>query len=296
MTVANWATINVLAARPSAVTAGFLARWMRAPILGSYCLTEPRGGSDASHLETTARLEGDRYVLNGTKCYITNGGLASVYVIIAMTERELGARGTTAFVTDAGAPGLAITRLEDKMGTRGCTLAEVTLTDLEVPVENRVGKEGEGLSLAMESQNVSRVTLAAACVGMAQAALDHAHAYAHERIQFGHPIAEFQALQFRFADMATRIEAARSLVYRTAQVIRTEGQGSRDSRRLAAMSKLFASDTAMAVTVDAVQMFGGAGYIKGNPCEMLMRDAKVFQIFAGTNEIQRRAIFKSWAR
>lgn len=295
MTVANWATVNVLAARPSKATSAFLARWMRGPTLGSYCLTEPRGGSDVSHLDTTAHRKGDRYVINGTKCFITNCGLSSVYVIVAATDRKAGAHGTTAFVTEAPVSGLEITRLEDKMGTRGCPLAELTITDLELPVENRVGAEGEGLSLAMESQNVSRVTLAAACVGLAQAALDHAYAYSHQRMQFNRPIAEFQALQFRFADMATSIEAARSLVYRTAQVIKREGQGSRNARRLAAMSKLYASDVAMAVTVDAVQIFGGAGYIKGNPCEMLMRDAKVFQIFAGTNEIQRRAIFKAWA-
>jgi alkylation response protein AidB-like acyl-CoA dehydrogenase len=296
MTVANWAAVNVLTARPSNVGARFLRQWLEAPTLGSYCLTEPRGGSDAGHLETTAVRKGDRYVINGTKCFITNAGLSSIYVIVAATNNGAGSRGTTAFVTNADVPGLNASRLEDKMGTRGCTLAEVTLTDLEVPVENRIGEEGEGLALAMESQNVSRVTLAASCVGLAQGALDHAYRYANERVQFGRKIADFQGLQFRFADMATSIEAARALVYQTANIIKTEGQGSPNSRRLAAMSKMYASDVAMSVTVDAVQMFGGYGYIKGNPCEMLMRDAKVFQIFAGTNEIQRRAIFKAWPR
>jgi alkylation response protein AidB-like acyl-CoA dehydrogenase len=296
MTVANWAAVNVLTARRSNVADQFLKRWNETPTLGSYCLTEPRGGSDAAHIETTAELKDDRYVVNGTKCFITNGGLSSIYVIVAATDRGAGARGTTAFVVDSSAPGLKVSRLEDKMGIRGCTLAEIVLTNLEIPVENRVGNEGEGLSLAMESQNVSRVTLAAACVGLAQAALDHAYAYAQERVQFGRKIAEFQALQFRFADMATSIEAARALVYKTANIIRTGGMASLEARRLSAMSKLYASDVAMAVTVEAVQMFGGAGYIKGNPCEMLMRDAKVFQIFAGTNEIQRRAVFKAWPR
>ncbi|MGE3992581.1 acyl-CoA dehydrogenase family protein [Pseudorhodoplanes sp.] len=294
MTVANWAAVNVLTARPSNIGGRFLQRWIEKPTVGSYCLTEPRGGSDAGHLETTAVRKGDRYIINGTKCFITNGGVSSVYVIVAATDQGAGSRGTTAFVTDANAPGLTVSRLEDKMGTRGCALAEITLTDLEVPVENRIGQEGEGLALAMESQNVSRVTLAASCVGLAQGALDHAYRYANERVQFGRKIAEFQGLQFKFADMATNIEAARSLVYRTANIIKAEGQGSANARRLAAMSKLYASDVAMSVTVEAVQMFGGYGYIKGNPCEMLMRDAKVFQIFAGTNEIQRRAIFKAW--
>ncbi|CAH1387502.1 acyl-CoA dehydrogenase family protein [Candidatus Nitrotoga sp. M5] len=294
MTVTNWAAINLLAARPTNVNIQFLRRWIDSPTLGSYCLTEPRGGSDVGNLETMAVRKGDRYVINGTKCYITNGGLSSVYVIVAATDRNAGARGTTAFVADAGTSGLSVSRLEDKMGTRGCPLAEITLTDVEVPIENRVGEEGEGLTLAMESQNVSRVTLAAACVGLAQGALDHAYRYASERVQFGRKINEFQALQFKLADMATSIEAARALVYQTANIIKVEGQSSKNARRFAAMAKLYASDVAMAVTIDAVQLFGGAGYIKGNPCEMLMRDAKVFQIFAGTNEIQRRAIFKAW--
>ena len=293
MVVANWATINVLAARRSSVTTGYLNRWVERPILGSYCLTEPRGGSDAGNLATTATRYGDRYRLNGTKCYITNGGLSSVYVIIAATARGGGHRGTTAFVADANTPGLKVSRLEDKMGTRGSPLAEIQLDDMEIPTEQRVGEEGEGLALAMESQNVSRVVLAASCVGLAQAALDHAHAFTNQREAFGRRISDFQGLQFKLADMATRIEAARSLVYRTALVIKEQGEASLAARKLAAMSKLFASDVAMDVTVDAVQLFGGAGYIKGNPCEMLMRDAKVFQIFAGTNEIQRRAIFKT---
>lgn len=292
MCVANWATMNVLAARPSPVTDAMLGRWLARPTLGSYCLSEPRGGSDAGNLETRATRSGGGYIINGTKCWITNGGVSQVAVVVAATRPGVGARGTTAFVLDTGTAGFEVTRLERKMGTRGTTLAEIRLTNVVVDESQRVGAEGEGLSLAMESQNISRVALGACCVGLAQAALDHAVAYGNERTQFGQPIGKFQGMQFKYAEMATKIEAARSLVYRCARVINDTGAASRESRRLAAMTKLFTSDMAMEVTIEAVQAFGGCGYIQGAPVEMLMRDAKVFQIFAGTNEIQKNTIAK----
>ena len=292
MCVANWAAVNVMAARPNNVADAFLKRWMDKPMLAAYCLSEPKGGSDVAHLETTAVLSNGSYRLNGTKCFVTNGGEAEIYVVVAATDPAAGASGTTAFIVERGTPGFEITRFEEKMGTRGTTLTQIEINDLELPVSHRIGQEGEGLKLAMESQNISRVSLAASCVGLAQGALDHALVYSGQREQFGKTIGEFQGIQFKLADMATKVEAARGLTYRAAAAITTSGWGSPEARKLAAMAKMFSSDIAMEVTTEAVQVFGGYGYLKGAPVEMLMRDAKVFQIFAGTNEIQKRTIFK----
>ncbi len=293
MCVANWAAVNVMAARPSNVADSFLKMGMEKPTLAAYCLTEPRGGSDVAHLETRAVLSNESYRLNGAKCFVTNGGEAEIYVVVAATDPAAGASGTTAFIAERGTPGFEVTRLEEKMGTRGTTLAQIDINDMELPVSHRIGQEGEGLKLAMESQNISRVSLAASCVGLAQGALDHALDYSGERVQFGRTIGEFQGIQFKLADMATKVEAARSLTYRAANAIVTRGWGASETRTLAAMAKMYASDVAMEVTTEAVQVFGGYGYLKGAPVEMLMRDAKVFQIFAGTNEIQKRTIFRN---
>jgi butyryl-CoA dehydrogenase len=293
MCVATWAAVNVLAERPSERVDAVLAAMMEKPTLASYCLSEPRGGSDVANMETSARLIDDVYVINGTKCWVTNGGEAGVYVLFAADRPGTGASGITAFIAEAGISGLNLIRLEEKMGTRGTALAEIQLSDLHIPSSDRVGEEGEGLKLAMASQNVSRVSLAASCVGLAQAALDHAIQYSQERTQFGRPIGDFQSMQFKLADMATKVEVARCITYRAAQEIENSGRASKISRRLAAMAKMYTSDVAMEVTVDAVQIFGASGYIKGAPVEMLMRDAKVFQIFAGTNEIQKQTIFKN---
>ena len=296
MCVANWAAVNVMAARPGAVADAFLSRGMEKPTLAAYCLTEPRGGSDVAHLETRAVLSGGNYRLDGAKCFVTNGGEAEIYVVVAATDADAGAAGTTAFLAERDTPGFEITRLEEKMGTRGTTLAQIAISSMELPVSHRIGAEGEGLKLAMESQNISRVSLAASCVGLAQGALDHALAYSGERVQFGRAIGTFQGIQFKLADMATKVEAARSLTYRAAEAIVVHGWAAPEARTLAAMAKMYASDVAMEATTEAVQVFGGYGYLKGAPVEMLMRDAKVFQIFAGTNEIQKRTIFKNLER
>ena len=295
MVSASWACINTLARRPSAAMRPFLNRFAANECLGSYCLTEPDAGSDAANVETHARRDGNEFIINGTKCYITNGGDAGIYVVLTTTSPGTGSRGTTAFVVDAETPGLRATRFEDKMGTRGARLAEITLEDVRVPAAQMVGREGEGLRIVMESQNVSRMYMAAAALGLAQAALDHACGYAKERVQFGKPIASFQMVRGLIADMAIRTESARAVTYNAAAMIDrspTKGGDRADGevRKLAAIAKCLTSDVAMRVTTDAVQVLGGFGYLRNGPVERLMRDAKVFQVFAGTNQIQQLAI------
>lgn len=254
--------------------------------LGAYGLTEPQSGSDAARMRTTAVRDGDSYVLNGNKVFITNAGEAEVYVVFAMTDTSLGARGVTAFIVERGTPGFSFGKKEKKMGIRASTTVELVFEDCRVPAENRLGEEGYGFKIAMMTLDGGRNGIAAQAVGIAQGAYEQARDYARLRKQFGKPIADNQAIQFKLADMATKIEAARLLTYQAAWL---ESHG-HPYGQASAMSKVFASDTAMEVTTEAVQVFGGYGFIREYPVERMMRDAKITQIYEGTNEIQRLVI------
>lgn len=255
-------------------------------LLGAYCLTEPGSGSDAGAMQTTAVRKGDEYILNGSKIFITNGEEAEVYVVFARTNLEEKHRGVSAFIVEKGMPGLKFGKHEKKMGIRASTTVEVIFEECRVPAANLLGQEGEGFKIAMRTLDGGRNGIAAQAVGIAQGALDHALAYAQERQQFGRPIAKNQAIQFKLADMATKIEAARLLTYQAAW---REEQGLPYGKQ-SAMAKMYAADVAMEVTTEAVQIFGGYGYTKEYPVERFMRDAKITQIYEGTNEIQRIVI------
>lgn len=255
--------------------------------LAAFGLTEPDAGSDASGIQTTAARNGDHYILNGTKQWITNGGEADIYVIIAMTDKSKGARGASAFIVEKGTKGFTFGKKEKKMGIRASATRELVFTDCPVPKENILGKEGFGFIVAMKTFDKSRPGVAAQAVGIAQGALDLALKYARDRVQFGKPIISFQGVKFMLADMATEVEAARALVYAAARMI---DSGKKDISRESAMTKLYASDVAMKVTTDAVQVFGGYGYMRDYPIEKYMRDAKITQIYEGTNQIQRDII------
>lgn len=255
-------------------------------LLGAYSLSEPGSGSDAASLTTRATRDGDVYRVNGTKAWVTHQSVADRYLLIARTGGD-GARGISAFVVDRDQEGLSFPRPEDKMGMRASTTGQLQFDDAPVPAERLVGgEEGTGLGIALASLDGGRLGIAAASVGLARSALDHALAYAREREQFGQPIIAFEGVSFMLADMATGIEAARAL-YRDVARRRDAGE---DTTRTAAMSKLFASDVAMQVTTDAVQVHGGYGYTRDYPVERLMREAKVLQIVEGTNQIQRLVI------
>ncbi|HDQ44539.1 MAG TPA: acyl-CoA dehydrogenase [bacterium] len=262
-------------------------------MLAGFGLTEPNAGSDAGGLQTTAVKDGNSYVLNGVKHFITNGGVAKLYTIIAITDPSKGPRGASAFVVEEGTPGFTYGKKEDKMGIRASATSELVFEDCRIPSENLLGREGMGFIVAMKTLDRSRPGVAAQALGIAQGAFDHAVRYARERVQFGKPIAAFQATQFKLADMATRIEASRSLIYATA---RMQDAGVKDISKESAMSKLYASETAMYVTTEAVQIFGGYGYMKEYPVEKYMRDAKITQIYEGTSEIQRDVIGKALIR
>jgi alkylation response protein AidB-like acyl-CoA dehydrogenase len=255
--------------------------------IAAFALTEPAAGSDASAIQTTAVADGDHYVLNGLKQWITNGGEAGTYVVIAMTDKRKGARGASAFVLEKGMPGFEFGKKENKMGIRASTTRELIFRDCRVPKENLLGREGMGFIVAMKTFDMSRPGVAAQALGIAQGALDEAIAYARQREQFGHPIISFQGLQFKIAEMAMRIEAARALIYAVARSI---DAGDTKCAKESAMCKTLASDVAMYVTTEAVQIFGGYGYMKDYPVEKMMRDAKITQIYEGTNEIQRGVI------
>ncbi len=255
--------------------------------LCAFAITEPEAGSDAGAQKTTAKKVKDGYVLNGTKQWITNGGEAKIYTIIAITDRAKGSRGISAFILEDGTEGFNYGKKEDKMGIRASSTRELSFTDCFIPEKNLLGREGQGFSVAMRTLDRTRPGVAAQAVGIAQAALDIALEYSHQRIQFGKPISSFQSIQNMLADMATEIEAARSLIYQAARHI---DSGAKDIAKVSAMSKLFASDMAMRVTTDAVQVLGGYGYMKDYPAEKLMRDAKITQIYEGTNQIQRLII------
>lgn len=255
--------------------------------LAAFCLTEPGAGSDAGAIQTTAKLEGDYYILNGTKHFITNGGVAKYYTVIASTNPERGSRGASAFIVEEGTEGLIFGKKENKMGIRASATSEVVFQDCKVPKENLLGREGQGFMAAMKTLDKSRPGVAAQALGIAQGAFDHAVEYARHRKQFGQSIASFQAIQFMLADMATQIEAARAVIYSVAKMI---DSGAKDFGKESAMSKVLAGDVAMKVTTDAVQIFGGYGYMKEYPVEKYMRDAKITQIYEGTNQIQRSVI------
>jgi alkylation response protein AidB-like acyl-CoA dehydrogenase len=265
----------------------YLPRLAAGEIIAAFALTEPEAGSDAAAVKTRAVPEGDSYVLNGTKQWISNGGEAFIYTVIALTDPTRGPRGASAVLVEKGTPGFGFGKKENKMGIRGSTTRELVFTDCKVPKANLLGREGAGFLVAMKTFDQSRPGVAAQAVGIAQGALDKAVAYAQERKQFGRPISSFQGLQFMLADMATQVEAARALTYAAARAV--DG-GVRNVARISAMAKVFASDTAMRVTTDAVQVFGGYGYMKEYPVEKMMRDAKITQIYEGTNQIQREII------
>ncbi|MFA6078334.1 MAG: acyl-CoA dehydrogenase family protein [Candidatus Omnitrophota bacterium] len=255
--------------------------------VAAFCITEAEAGSDAGSIKTTARKEGDYYILNGTKQWITNAGEAEVYTVIAITDKTKGARGASAFIVEKGMKGIDFGQKEKKLGIRASATREVIFTDCKVHKDNLIAKEGMGFIVAMKTFDNSRPGVASQALGIAQGALDHAIEYARKRVQFGQPISSFQAIQHMMADMATQTEAARALVYSTARMI---DAGCKNISKESAMAKLFASDVAMKVTVDAVQIFGGYGYMREYPIEKYMRDAKITQIYEGTNQVQRNVI------
>lgn len=258
--------------------------------LAAFALTEANAGSDAGAIETRAVADGGEYVLNGTKQWITGGGEAEVYTVIARTSKGTGIRGISAFIVEKDTPGFTFGKKENKMGIRASATRELIFQDCRVPKANLIGREGMGFIVAMRTFDKSRPGVAAQAVGIAQGAFDEAVEYARRREQFGQPIASFQGIQFMLADMATQIEAARALVYYAARVV---DSGAKDISKISAMAKLFASDVAMKVTTDAVQILGGYGYMKEYPVEKMMRDAKITQIYEGTNQIQRSVIASS---
>ncbi|MEA2097210.1 MAG: acyl-CoA dehydrogenase family protein [Candidatus Cloacimonadota bacterium] len=255
--------------------------------LAAFALTEANAGSDAGGMETTAVRDGDHYILNGTKQWITNGGEADIYTVFVLTNKAKGARGASCLIVEKGTEGFSFGKREDKMGIRGSMTRELIFDNCRVPVENLVGREGTGFMIAMRTLDKSRPMVAAQAVGIAQGAYEEAAKYAKQRIQFGKPISAFQGVQFMLADMATQIEAARALVMATARLI---DSGEKKYAKESAMCKVFASDMAMKVTTDAVQILGGYGYMKEYPVEKMMRDAKITQIYEGTNQVQRSVI------
>jgi len=259
--------------------------------LAAFALTEPQAGSDAGAVRTTALRDGDHYVLNGTKQWITNGGEAEIYSVIALTNPAKGPRGASCIVVEKGAPGFTFGKKEDKLGIRASATRELIFQDCRVPVENCLGREGTGFITAMKTFDVSRPGVGAQALGIAQGAFDLALEYACTRRQFGSPVGSFQGLRFMLADMATKVEAARALVYATARYIDTRPK--ERPTLYSAMSKCYASDVAMEVTVDALQIFGGYGYMHDYPIEKYMRDAKITQIYEGTNQIQREEMSKT---
>ena len=266
----------------------YLPKLAKGEMLGAFALTEPNSGSDASSLVTTAKRRGDHYVINGSKRFISNTGYAGIYTVLASTDRTKGSRGITAFLVDADTPGLIIGKKEKKMGLHGSSTRELIFEDMVVPVENRLGEEGQGFKIAMALLDDGRIGIGAQAVGIAQAAFEAALAYAQERVQFKQEIMNFQGIQFMLADMAAQLEAARLLVYQAA-VRRVEGV---PYSKEASMAKLFASEMAVKVTNDAMQIFGGYGYTREYPIERYLRDAKITQIYEGTNQIQRIVIAK----
>ncbi|MBI2154666.1 MAG: acyl-CoA dehydrogenase family protein [Candidatus Rokubacteria bacterium] len=271
----------------------YLPRLASGELLAAYSLSEPGAGSDAASLQTTAVRKGDRYILNGTKLWCSNGSNAGVITLFATVDRTKGAKGITAFLVEPTFPGFAVGKKEKKMGIRASPTVALHLQDCEVPVENRLGAEGEGFRIAMRTLDFTRPMTGATAVGVAQAALDAALAYAKERRQFNQPIAAFQGIQFMLADMAMQVHGARLMVHHVASLV---DRGAPATVLEASMAKCFAADAAMSVATDAVQIFGGVGYTREFPVERFMRDAKIMQIYEGTNQIQRMIIAEQLLR
>lgn len=281
----------------------YLPRLARGEILGAFCLTEPQAGSDAAGIQARAVRDGDSYVLNGTKSWVTNGGFSGVYVVFAKTDPAAGARGITAFLVEPSAPGFRISRYEDKMGLRLSRSAEIVFEDCRVPAENILGAEGQGLKVAFGALDGGRVGIAAQSVGLAQGAMEAAARYAKQRRAFGHPIADYQAIQWMLADMATEIEAARALTHYAAFLrdVESRDPGAADSGRSrvgpqAARAKLYASEMANRVCYRAVQIHGSVGYSRETDVERYYRDARVLTIYEGTSEMQRTVIARDLLR
>ena len=254
--------------------------------IGAFGLTEPGAGTDAAGQQTTAILEGDNYILNGSKIFITNGGVADTFIVFAMTDKSQGTRGISAFIVEKNFPGFSIGKKEDKLGIRASSTTELIFEDCVIPKENLVGKEGKGFGIAMKTLDGGRIGIAAQALGIAEGALEEAIKYMKERKQFGRPISAFQGLQWMVAEMSTKIEAARFLVYKAAWLKENKQPYSVDAAR----AKLYAAEVAMDVTTKAVQLFGGYGYTKEYPIERMMRDAKITEIYEGTSEVQKMVI------
>jgi alkylation response protein AidB-like acyl-CoA dehydrogenase len=269
----------------------FLPRCATGEWSPAFCLSESESGSDAAGMRTTARLDGDEWVINGTKSWITNAGVADFYVVFAVTDREN--RRVTAFVVEKDRPGFSVPKYEHKLGIHGSPTGQPVFDDVRVPAENVIGEVGRGMSVALGTLERTRLGAAAQAVGIAQGATDYAVQYAKERTAFGKPIIELQGLQFKLADMQTRTAAARELLYKACSKM---DRGEADKAMYSSMAKLFASDTAMYVTVEAVQVLGGYGYVSEYPVERMMRDAKITQIYEGTNEVQRVVIARQLAK
>jgi alkylation response protein AidB-like acyl-CoA dehydrogenase len=266
----------------------YLPKLASGEYLGAFCLTEPSSGSDAASLKTRAVKDGDHYVLNGSKMFITNGGEADIYIVFATTDPKLGTKGIAAFIVEKNTPGFVVGKDEHKMGLHGSRTVQLTFEDMRVPAENMLGNESEGFRIAMANLDVGRIGIATQALGIAEAALNAATNYAKGRHQFGKPIASQQGIAFKLADMATSVEAARLLVYRAAD-LRANGL---KCGQEASMAKLFASRTAVEVATEAIQVFGGYGYTEDYPVERYFRDAKITEIYEGTSEIQRIVISK----
>jgi acyl-CoA dehydrogenase len=285
---------NGLAAAPVALGGSeetkkkYLGMLTESAKLASFCLTEPDAGSDVSGMKTRAVKKGDKYVINGSKCFITNGTYADWFTVYAKTDPEAGHRGISAFVVDSSLPGVSVDKKEDKMGQRASNTATISFDEVEIPVENLIGEENKGFKLAMMTLDRTRPGVAAMAVGIGRAAFEFAAEYSKERVQFGVPIAMHQAIQFMIADMATKVDAGRLLVWNSAVQL---DQGKRNTL-VSSEAKRFAADSAMEITVDAVQVYGGYGFIKEYPVEKLMRDAKIMQLYEGTSQIQRLVIAK----
>lgn len=260
--------------------------------LAAYGLTEPGSGSDAGGMRTRAERRGDTYVLNGLKHFITNAGIANVNTVFAVTDPSAGTRGISAFIVEGDRPGFRLGKVENKMGIRGSQTGELVFEDCEIPVENLLGREGDGFKIALATLDRTRPGIAAQALGIAQGALDFAVQYAKQRVQFGKPIIENQGIQFLLADMDIKVEAARRLIYHVGELM---DSGTARFSRESAIAKTFASDMAMEVTNDAIQVLGGYGYMKEFPVERMMRDAKICQIYEGTNQIQRLVIARALA-
>ena len=254
--------------------------------IGAFGLTEPGAGTDAAGQQTTAVLDGDNYILNGSKIFITNGGVADTFIVFAMTDKSKGTKGISAFIVEKGFPGFSIGKKEDKLGIRASSTTELIFENCVVPKENLIGREGKGFGIAMKTLDGGRIGIAAQALGIAEGALDEAIKYMKERKQFGRPIAAFQGLQWMVAEMSTKIEAARFLVYKAAWLKENKQPYSVDAAR----AKLYAAEVAMDVTTKAVQLFGGYGYTKEYPMERMMRDAKITEIYEGTSEVQKMVI------